>query len=116
MKILVSVILTALVSFALGLYLPWWTVALAGFIVAMLIYQSPGRSFLAGFSGVFLLWAILAWKIDSANNSLLAPKIAAILPFGGSIFLLILVTAILGGLIGGSGAITGSLLRRIKTN
>ena len=110
MKFIVSFLLIALFSFALGLYMPWWSVALSSFIVAVLIRQSSGRTFVAGFTGVFALWLIISWAIDASNHHLLATKVALILPFGGSAFLLILFTAFIGGLIGGMAALTGSLM------
>ena len=112
MKFLVSILITALTAFALGLYFSWWTVALAAFLVGVLIYQPPVVSFLVGFLAVFLLWGGLAWMIDSANQSILSHKVASILPMGGSAFLLVLITALTGGITGGLGALTGSLLRR----
>jgi hypothetical protein len=90
----------------------WWSVAIAAFVVAALIRQTPGKSWLAGFLGVFLLWAIIAWWIDVQNQSILSQKIARLIPLGGSTFLLILVTAFIGALVAGFGALTGSYLRK----
>lgn len=111
MKFIVSLLLTALLSFAAGLYLPWWSIAICAFVVSVLIIQQPFRAFLAGFGGVFLLWLVLSWAIDVANNEILSHKIAQIFPLGGISFLLILVTAIVGGLVGGLAALSGSYLR-----
>ena len=111
MRILVAILLTAILAFISGLKLPWWTIAFAAFIVALLVQQSAGRSFLSGFFGVFLLWASLAWLIDMKNQGYLSAKIASLLPLGGNTILLILVTALVGALVGGLGALTGSYLR-----
>ncbi len=116
MKFIISILLTALLAFAFGLYLPWWTIALSAFIVALLILQSPGTSFLSGFLGIFFLWALLSWLLNSSNNGILSAKMAVILPLGGSAFMLIFVTAIVGALVGGLGALTGSLLRKKDQN
>ena len=113
MKFIISILLIALLSFASGFYLPWWSIGLAAFIVAVLIYQKPGTAFLSGFLGVFLLWGILSWIRDVKNEGILSHKIAAIFPLGGSAFLLILVTATIGGLVAGMAALSGSYLRRI---
>jgi hypothetical protein len=113
MKIIVASLLTALLAFVAGIYLPWWSLAIAAFIGAILVQQSSGRSFLAGFLGIFLLWALLAWWIDWNNNSYLSQKIASLLPLSGNSLLLILVTAFIGGLVGGSAALTGSFLRPV---
>jgi hypothetical protein len=111
MKFSVAIILTALLAFISGLYFPWWTMAITSALIAVLIPQRSLKSFSAGFLGVFLLWAALAWWIDMKNNGILSAKIAAILPLGGSSLLLILVTGFIGGLVAGLGALTGSLAR-----
>ena len=111
MKLIVAVILTALLAFIGGIYMQWWSLAIAAFIIALLIPQKAGKSFLSGFLGVFILWAILAWWINMKNEGILAKKIATILPLGGSPFLLILVTAIVGGIVAGCAALCGSYLR-----
>jgi predicted PurR-regulated permease PerM len=111
MKFIISLLLTALLSFAAGLYLPWWSIALCAFIVSLLILQPPLKAFLAGFAGVFLLWVIFSWFVDAANDHILSHKIAQIFPLGGISFLLILVTALVGGLVGGFAALSGSYLR-----
>ncbi len=115
MKCIVCIMLTALMGFTAGLYLPWWSIAVAAFIVAALIPQGAGLSFLAGFTGIFLLWGVLAWWIDLQNSSILSQKIARVLPMGGSVVSLLLLTAFLGALVAGFAALTGSYLRKLKT-
>jgi hypothetical protein len=114
MKFLVAVILTALLAFATGLFLPWWSIAIVALLIAILINQAAGIAFLSGFLGVFLLWGLLAWWINMKNEGILASKIASVLPLGGSAVALILVTGIIGGLVGGFAAMSGSYLRISK--
>jgi hypothetical protein len=111
MKLIVAIILTGLLTFIGGLYMPWWSLAIAAFLVALLIPQRAGKAFLSGFLGVFILWAALAWWIDMKNQGILSGKIAAILPLGGNSILLILVSALVGGLVAGFAAMSGSYLR-----
>ena len=40
MKFIVSILLTALLSFAIGFYMSWWSLALASFLVALFIIAS----------------------------------------------------------------------------
>ncbi|MFI5187354.1 MAG: hypothetical protein ACHQF0_11550 [Chitinophagales bacterium] len=112
MKLIVAIILTALLSFVGGLYLPWWSIAIAAFISILVIPLKTGKAFLAGFLGVFILWAFLAWWIDMKNEHVLSKKIAEIFPLGGSSIAIILVTAFIGALVGGLAAMSGSFLRR----
>ncbi len=111
MKFTTATTLTLLLAFISGLFLPWWGMAITSLLIAVLVHQKAGKAFLAGFLGVFLLWAGLAWWIDMKNNSVLSAKVATILPLGGSNFAIIIVTGIIGGLVAGFGAMTGSYLR-----
>ena len=111
MKFLVETILTALLAFISGLFLPWWGIAITSLLVAVIIHQKAGKAFLSGWLGVFILWAGLAWWIDSKNNHILSKKIASVLPLGGNYLLLILVTGFIGGLVAGLAAMSGSFLR-----
>jgi hypothetical protein len=115
MKLLVAIMLTVLLSFVGGLYLPWWSIAIAAFVSVLLIPLASGRAFLAGFSGVFVLWFFLALWIDMKNQHILSKKIAEIFPLGGSSIAIILVTAFIGALVGGLGATSASFLRYRKS-
>ncbi|MEJ7912521.1 MAG: hypothetical protein WKF70_05155 [Chitinophagaceae bacterium] len=111
MRFLLSFLLIALLAYIAGEYLPWWSVAIVAFLAAVAIPQSRLRSFLAGFTGIFLLWTALALWIDARNEGLLSGKIALLFPLGGSGILLIFITAFVGGLVGGFAALSGSSLR-----
>jgi len=110
-RFLISGLLTGFLAFAFGLFMPWWSIAPASFIAAIIVHQSPVRSFLAGFFALFILWGSLAWWMDIKNHGILSKKIAMILPLNGNTFLLILVTAFVGALVGAVAALTGSLLQ-----
>lgn len=111
MRFLLATLLTIVLGFLAGKFLPWWSIALASFLVALLIPQRAGAGFLSGFLGIFLLWALVALWIDSKNESILSHKISALLKLGGSSVLLILVTAFIGALVGGFAAMAGSSMR-----
>jgi hypothetical protein len=112
MKFGISILLTMIVSFAAGLYLPFWSVGLVAFLVAVFIYQKPGMAYLAGFLSILLFWGLLAWGIDAQNNSILSNRMATLFPLGGSSALLILVSALVGAIVGGLSALSGSYLRK----
>ena len=111
MKFVISMLLTALLGFTAALYLPWWIIAVCAFIVSILILQQPLKAFLSGFCGIFLLWFVLAWSINSANDRILARKIAELFPLGGIPFLLMFVGGLVAGLVAGLAALSGSYLR-----
>lgn len=112
MKFIVVVLLTALLGYAAPLYSTWWSFAITSFIIALFVHQKGWVAFAAAFIGMFLLWAIMAMIIDSANDHILAQKIATLLPLGGSSALLIFITAFIGGLVSGVAGLTGSLARK----
>jgi hypothetical protein len=113
LKYILSILVTALLSFVSGLYIPWWGIAIAAFLVSAAIPQKPAFSFLSGFLGVFLLWEVLAWWIDNKNSGILSQKMASILGLGGSSLLLIIITSLIGALVAGFAALAGSYFRRI---
>lgn len=111
MKFIVALLLTALLGYLFPLFLPWWSFAITSFLVAIFIQQRPWQAFLAGFIALLLLWGIYASFIDNANQHILSTKVAQILPFKGSYKALIITTAIIGGLLSGMAALTGSYLK-----
>jgi len=114
MKFSLSFLLTALLSFIAGLYFPWWSIAVAAFIVALLVNQKAGLAFVSAFFAMLLLWSGLAWWINVNNENILSLKIAELLGIGNNTSLLVLITGIIGGLVGGLAAMSGSFLRARK--
>ena len=114
MKFIISRILTALLSFGACLYLPWWSIAIAAFIVAVLIPQKPGKAFLTAFIALLLLWGGLSFWLSNNNEHLLAHKVSLLILKMDSPYLLILATALIGGLVAGFAALTGAYLRKSK--
>lgn len=112
MKFMISLLLIALLSVAACLYLPWWSIAIVSFMIAALIPQHPGKAFLTGFIALLLLWGSLSWYISSNNNHLLAHKVSMIILKTDSPYLLITATALIGALVAGFAALSGSYLRR----
>ncbi|HET9055498.1 MAG TPA: hypothetical protein VFN30_01495 [Chitinophagaceae bacterium] len=114
MKFFVTVVLTAIVSFALGMYMPWWSIAIAAFGVAVLIPQRPGKAFWSGFLALFFLWGLLALYIDVKNEHILSQKVAELIIKSRSSSLIILLTAFIGALVGGLSALSGAYLRKSR--
>jgi hypothetical protein len=114
MKFIVAIILTALLSFAVGLFttLPWWSFAICAFIVALAIHQKAFKAFMAGFLSLFLLWGLMATYLDFRNEHLLGNKVAILFLKVENSIVLILLTALIGGLVAGFAAMTGSYLRK----
>ena len=96
-------------TFTAGFILPWWAVAPLAFLAALFI-KTTGRAFWCGFGGVGIAWLALALLKTFPNNNILATRMAALfhLPHWT---LVLLVTVLIGGLIGGFAALTGKLFR-----
>jgi hypothetical protein len=109
-KFIVSFIATALLAFTMGLILPWWSIAIAGFIPAFLIPQKRFTSFCAAFLAVFLFWGSIAAYISIKNDHILAHRISIFILKKDDPYLLILVTALIGGIIAGVSAVTSRSL------
>lgn len=107
--------LIILCAFIFNLVLPWWSVAIPGIVLGYMFDKSPAASFGMGFLGVFLLWGVQAGWTHYANNGILGNRIAEMLSIGSPL-LLILATAIIGGLVSGLAVMTGSLLTRNYKN
>jgi hypothetical protein len=92
--------------------LPWWILVPVAAVAGWLFPVSPIRSFAAGFAGGFLLWYSNAFWLDWNNAGLLSGKISQIfqVPKGWH---LVVVTGLLGGFLGGLGALTGYLAQEI---
>ena len=114
MKFFISLILTILLSFAACLFLPWWSIALAAFVVAALIPQKPLKAFLTGFIALFLLWGGLSFWISNNNNHILAHKVSQLILKMDNPYLLILATALIGAIVAGLAALAGSYMRKTK--
>ena len=113
MKIIISILLTALLAYAVGIYgnLPWWSFVVTNLIVAIVVPQKSFHSFLIGFLSIGLLWGGLAIAIDQGNHHILATKVATILPLKGSYISLIVLTSFVGALLGGLASLTGSFIK-----
>jgi hypothetical protein len=83
--------------------------AIGAFATGLYFRHNGPTSFLAGLVGVGLLWCIMAVYLDSSTGSVITSKVAAILPTK-TVGWLIVVTAVIGGLVGGFATMTGGII------
>ncbi len=112
MKFIVQFIAILFFAHLLDLFLPWYSIALAAFVVGY--FLKSRLNFLAGFLAIATLWTFNAWLIDSSSSSALATTVAEIFNLKHAIFLYVLM-AVIGGVVGGFAALTGGLLRETTT-
>jgi hypothetical protein len=115
MKFFISFIVTVLLSFAACLFLPWWSISIAAFIVAALIPQKPGKAFITAFAALFLLWGGLSFWMSNNNGHILAHKVSQLILKIDNPIALVLATALIGALVAGFGALAGSYLRSTRS-
>ena len=104
-------ILILVLSSAAQLDLPWWSLALVAFVVAIAVAPSGKVGFWAGFVGAALSWLLPAAWLAYRNDGLLAHRVAQLLPLGGSPVALVLVASVVAGLAGGLAGLAGVWLR-----
>ncbi|MBJ6142161.1 hypothetical protein JAO77_02115 [Hymenobacter sp. BT559] len=109
MKLFISILLLA---FLTQLFLPWWVIAPLCFALAAALGSTGGRAFGAGFAGIGLGWLLMAAWLNFNSASILSHRVAQLLPLGGQGWVLVLLTAVLGGLVGGVAALAGCWVRQ----
>jgi len=113
MQFLIQVFFTGLLSYILQhFFTAWVVVPVAIFIAFIMTNGTPFAKFLGGFAAINLLWMGKATIIDIYTKAILSTKIAAMLGLK-SVVVLILLTGLVGGMLGGLGAATGQCLRNI---
>ncbi|MEL6562004.1 MAG: hypothetical protein AAFQ94_27705 [Bacteroidota bacterium] len=112
MKLIIRIILIAFVGFFASSMIGWWVLIPVAFLISFFLYGNNFASFLSGFLGGGLLWMGYAWKIDTETNQIMSNQLASILTLSDPI-LLVLVTGVIGALIGGLGSLSGNNLRLI---
>jgi len=107
------VLIIAAACFGIQLVSPWWGILPVCLIIGLLTSNVNHSPFLAGFLALFLIWAGFSWWIDVQNHSILSERVIRLFPVPHHSSVLILITGILGGLIGGMATLTGHTFRRL---
>lgn len=110
MKFFIQVIFIIIIAFILELFLPWWSIAVAAFAGGMLF--NTRANFLAGFLAIAILWAVKALLIENSAAAPLTERVATI--FMTTKPVLFILTSVIGGLVAGFAAMTGSALHKSR--
>lgn len=112
MKYILGIIGMILAGLLVAQFLPWWSAVLVCFIAGAVMNMNGWQSFLCGLFAIFLLWGLSAgW--DFHNGSYIIANRMGTLLGGVSGVALMLVTALIGGLLGGLSTMTGGYFRKI---
>lgn len=109
MRFLLTILVTAAFGWAMGLWLPFWSLSLSAMLVGFILHPGGWKAFVAGLLAGLLLWGGLAYSADVANGQLLSARVGRI--FGTEAGTMVLVTAVLGGLLAGLGTLLGDRVR-----
>ena len=114
MKFIIRTILIAVSAHFCLLYFPWWTIAMCSLMAGLIINGKNLNVFLSGFLGIGLLWLIMAYNIHYGTEGILSDKVAQIFMLNDGLYL-VLITGLIGGLVGGFSALSGLRLRVLSS-
>lgn len=96
-----------LLGFLVQISLPWYSLAFLALIFGFMMKVKPGITFLVFLICGALLWLITAYWKDAQSHSQLSTRVAILFGVGQTIILLV-ATALIGGITSGLGAWCGS--------
>ncbi|MFK7980290.1 MAG: hypothetical protein AB8G86_09940 [Saprospiraceae bacterium] len=91
---------------------PWWITSVVAAGVCFFVPIKNIQSFAMGTLAFSILWGMQAYNLSAMNMDLLATKMGELLG-GFKPIELVYATSLMGGFLGGFGAMTGSSLRQI---
>ena len=109
MKFLLGIIMIIILGTIGHWMMPWWIIAVIAGLVSAIIGLRGFSSFCYGFIAVALLWGVYALMLTTANEGVLLEKMSRL--FQLSAWALVPASALVGGILGGMGALTGSWAR-----
>ena len=112
MNFLLRVFIIFILSYFFGIDNHWWLIVIYPIIVGLIFVDNLVSHFISGFLGIFLAWLSLMFQLDVASYSIISQKIANILFLNNNI-ILITISSLIGGVLGGLGSIFGQSIRKI---
>lgn len=112
MKFLLFTLLSALLVVFLNIVVPYWVVMIALAVLAVLIRPSVWGGFFGGGLGMGLAWLGRTVYISAVTSSTLPDKMGALMGLGSGLSLMVL-TAVLGFILGGFSGLLGVMFRNL---
>jgi hypothetical protein len=112
MKFLLFTLLSALVVVFLNIVAPYWVVMIAVTALAALIRPTVWGGFFGGGLGMGLVWLGQTVYISAVTSSTLPDKMGALMGLGSGLNLMLL-TAVLGFILGGCSGLLGVMFRNL---
>jgi len=113
---MIQILLIAVLGLLAQLVLPWWSIAIVAFAVCFWRSSKPGSAFWYGFAGVALVWLVYALLTHIRTDGIFTGRMSQLLLKVDAPALLVLVTAAVGGSVGGLAGLAGHFVRRAVAN
>jgi hypothetical protein len=113
MNFIKQVVLVIMGAALFQYFLPWWSLVIPALVIGFMFARSGVEAFFSALIGIGLLWLGMALYIDATTGSMLSQKIASLFP-GKSIWVLRLITVLVGGLTGGFAALAGYSIKPLR--
>ncbi|MEM1325735.1 MAG: hypothetical protein AAGI23_07270 [Bacteroidota bacterium] len=105
--------LTFALTWLLQLFLPWWSLVIAALVIGAILQPRPVLSFAVGLLSVAAVWLLVAFFLTRTEAQRILPVQMGEILGGLSYMNLLIATVTLGGIMGGLGALTGTLGRKL---
>jgi len=109
----INFIVTLVLAIGLSFFLPWWGIMAAALITGFVIPLKKISVFMIPFLAVFLYWFVYSYWLSSENDFILAKKIATLFSLNANAYLLVFVTALIGGIAAGISGVFGRQIKQI---
>ncbi len=111
MNLFIRIAIIMVIASVAQYFLPWWVSLIVALAVEASLGKADGTAFFSGFYGISIPWMALSTYIDINNGSILSKQILALFHLPQYSAVMIVVTGLLGGLVGGLGSLTGGWIR-----
>jgi len=102
----------AILSAILQIFAPWWVIAIVPFVVLFWRPAASSGAFWTGFGGIAMPWLLYGYYQHFISDGAMSDRVAKIFMLPNGI-LLLLVTSLIGGLVGGFSGLAGHWARQI---
>lgn len=106
-------LLIVLLSTVAQLVLPWWIIAVIAFGVCFWYSRTGLSAFANGFAGIAIVWFTYALVIHWQTDGILTGRMADLFFKTPTPALLLILTPVVGGLVGGFAGLAGQQLRAV---
>jgi hypothetical protein len=107
-----ATLLIALISLVAQFFLPWWVVAPIALGVCYFVSKTPVLALAEGTAGVAMVWLAYALFTHIRTEGIMTERMSQLL-LKGPANLLLTITPLVGGFVGGLAGLTGYYLRQL---